>query len=308
MARRIHVAAHPRNTEETPQRAVTLHEGMIPMTSRTTIAVAASAGACALALGMTAPAMAAPAQAQEKAMVSVFHGIPGMTVDVYANGDELLSDFKPGTVTDPQSLDAGTYDIQVFAAGQDPDGTPALQKQVKVPEGGNATVAAHLSADGKPQLTAFTDDVSKVDAGKARLTVRHVAAAPAVDVRAGGQPVFTGLTNPDEDTAAVDAGTVNADVVLAGTDTVAIGPAELNLKEGTSNVVYAWGSAEDENLALVTQTFSGTETMPKAVHAGASGAAVTPNSSDQWLAWAAATGAITLTGVMVARQVAVRRG
>ncbi|WP_395575597.1 DUF4397 domain-containing protein [Streptomyces sp. BK79] len=278
------------------------------MTSRTTIAVAASAGACALALGMTAPAMAAPAQAQEKAMVSVFHGIPGMTVDVYANGDELLSDFKPGTVTDPQSLDAGTYDIQVFAAGQDPDGTPALQKQVKVPEGGNATVAAHLSADGKPQLTAFTDDVSKVDAGKARLTVRHVAAAPAVDVRAGGQPVFTGLTNPDEDTAAVDAGTVNADVVLAGTDTVAIGPAELNLKEGTSNVVYAWGSAEDENLALVTQTFSGTETMPKAVHAGASGAAVTPNSSDQWLAWAAATGAITLTGVMVARQVAVRRG
>ncbi|MFB6552510.1 hypothetical protein ACFCWX_21545, partial [Streptomyces sp. NPDC056405] len=71
------------------------------MTSRTRTAVAASAGACALALGVTAPAMAAPAQAQDKSMVSVFHGIPGMTVDVYANGDELLSDFKPGTVTDP---------------------------------------------------------------------------------------------------------------------------------------------------------------------------------------------------------------
>ncbi|MEU9647428.1 DUF4397 domain-containing protein [Streptomyces sp. NPDC048110] len=278
------------------------------MTSRTTIAVAASAGACALALGVTAPAMAAPAQAQDKAMVSVFHGIPGMTVDVYANGDELLSDFKPGTVTEPQSLDAGTYDIQIFEAGQGPDGTPALEKQVKVPEGGNATVAAHLSTEGKPQLTAFTNDVSKVDAGKARLTVRHVAAAPAVDVRAGGQPVFTDLTNPDEDTAAVAAGTVNADVVLAGTDTVAIGPAELNLKEGTSNVVYAWGSAEDKNLALATQTFSGMETMPNAVHAGGNGAAATPNSSDQWLAWAAAAGAITLTGVMVARQVSGRRG
>ncbi|MFG3105586.1 DUF4397 domain-containing protein [Streptomyces tendae] len=278
------------------------------MTSRTTIAVAASAGACALALGVTAPAVAAPAQAQDKAMVSVFHGIPGMTVDVYANGDELLSDFKPGTVTDPQSLDAGTYDIQIFEAGQGPEGTPALEKQVKVPEGGNATVAAHLSAEGKPQLTAFTNDVSKVDAGKARLTVRHVAAAPAVDVRAGGQPVFTGLTNPDEDTAAVDAGTVNADVVLAGTDTVAIGPAELDLKEGSSNVVYAWGSAEDKNLALATQTFSGMETMPNAVHAGGNGAAVTPNSSDQWLAWAAATGAVTLAGVMVARRVSGRRG
>ncbi|MGW0785899.1 DUF4397 domain-containing protein, partial [Streptomyces sp. NPDC002913] len=237
------------------------------MTSRTTIAVAASAGACAVALGMTAPAVAAPAQAQDKAMVSVFHGIPGMTVDVYANGDELLSDFTPGTVTEPQSLDAGTYDIQIFEAGQSPDGTPALEKKVKVPEDGNATVAAHLSADGKPQLTAFTNDVSKVDADKARLTVRHVAAAPAVDVRAGGQPVFTDLTNPNEDTAAVDAGTVNADVVLAGTDTTAIGPADLNLKEGTSNVVYAWGSAKDKNLALATQTFSGTETMPDAAHA-----------------------------------------
>ncbi|MFH0518591.1 DUF4397 domain-containing protein [Streptomyces sp. M41] len=229
------------------------------MISRTPIAIAASACACALALGATAPVMAAPAQTQDEAMVSVFHGIPGMTVDVYANGDELLSDFKPGTVTAPQSLDAGTYDIQIFQAGQSPDGTPALEKEVKVSEGGNATIAAHLTADGKPQLTAFTNDVSKVDAGKARLTVRHVAAAPAVDVRASGQSVFTDLTNPNEDSTTVDAGTVNTDVVLAGTDTVAIGPADLDLKEGTCNVVYAWGSAQDKNLALATQTLSGME-------------------------------------------------
>ncbi|WP_030898350.1 MULTISPECIES: DUF4397 domain-containing protein, partial [unclassified Streptomyces] len=229
------------------------------MTSRIRLAVAASAGACALALGTTAPALAGDS---DKAMVSVFHGIPGMTVDVYANGDELLSDFKPGTVTDPQSLTAGTYDIQIFEAGQSPDGTPALEKKVEVPEGGNATVAAHLSAGGDPRLTAFTNDVSQVGADKSRLTVRHVAAAPAVDVRAGGQPVFNDLTNPKEATAEVDAGTVNADVVLAGTDTVAIGPADLNLKEGTGNVVYAWGSAEDKNLALATQTFSDTGSKP----------------------------------------------
>ncbi|MFI8090675.1 DUF4397 domain-containing protein [Streptomyces sp. NPDC086080] len=277
------------------------------MTSRTPLVIAASAGACALALGVTAPALADSDAAQDTSMVSVFHGIPGMTVDVYANGDELLSDFKPGTVTEPQSLDAGTYDIQIFEAGQGPDGTPALEKEVKVPEGATATVAAHLSADGEPRLTAFTDDVSQVDAGQARLTVRHVAAAPAVDVRAGGQPVFTGLTNPGEDTAAVDAGTVNADVVLAGTDTVAIGPADLDLKEGTSNVVYAWGSAEDKNLALATQTYSGMESMPNAVDAGGNGAAAAQNSSDQWLAWAAATGAVAVTGVLVARRVASRR-
>ena len=135
------------------------------MTSHIRLAIAASAGACALALGVSAPALAD--NQQDKAMVSVFHGIPGMTVDVYANGDELIGDFKPGTVTDPQSLDAGTYDIQIFEAGQDPDGTPALEKKIEVPEGANATVAAHLSADGEPELTAFTNDVSQVDAARA---------------------------------------------------------------------------------------------------------------------------------------------
>jgi hypothetical protein len=281
---------------------------MILMTSRTPHAIAAAAGACALALGVAAPAAAAPsADAEDKAMVSVFHGVPGLTVDVYANGNELLGDFKPGTVTDPQALDAGTYDIAIFPAGQGPGGTPAIQKEIKVPAGANATIAAHLSADGKPQLTAFVNDVAKLDAGKSRLTVRHVAAAPAVDVRAGGQPVFTGLQNPNQDTAVVDAGTVNADVVLAGTDTVAIGPADLDLKEGTSNVVYAWGSAEDKNLALKTQTFSGMESTPSAVGAGGSGAAAATNSSGQWLAWAAAAGAVTVTGVLVTRRVAGRR-
>ncbi|MFJ9060462.1 DUF4397 domain-containing protein [Streptomyces sp. NPDC102409] len=278
------------------------------MISRTPLSIAAAAGVCGLALGIAAPATAASAAEDDKAMVSVFHGIPGMTVDVYANGDELLSDFKPGTVTDPQALDAGTYDIQIFEAGQSPDGTPALEKKIKVPDGANATVAAHLSAGGKPQLTAFVNDVSKVDAGESRLTVRHVAAAPAVDVRADGQPVFTGLENPKEDTTEVKAGTVSADVVLAGTSTVAIGPADLNLKEGTSNVVYAWGSAEDKNLALATQTLSTEESAPNAVRGGGSGAAAaTTNFSDQWLAWAAAVGAITVTGVLVANKVNGRR-
>ncbi|MFC9825842.1 DUF4397 domain-containing protein [Streptomyces albogriseolus] len=278
------------------------------MRTRFPVAVVASTGACALALGVAAPAVAAPAADQDMATVSVVHGIPDMTVDVYANGDELLSDFEPGTVTDPQSLKAGTYDIQIFEAGQGPGGTPALEKKVEVGEGDTATVAAHLSADGKPQLTAFADDVSKVDAGKGRLTVRHIAAAPAVDVRAGGEPVFTGLTNPNEDSAVVDAGTVEADVVLAGTDTVALGPADLNVAEGASTVVYAWGSAEDDNLALATQKFSGMDSMPKAVHAGGDGTAASTNSTEWGAGWIALGGAAAVAGVLAARRFAGRRG
>src|SRR5690606_22956246 len=132
------------------------------------------------------------------ATVSVFHGIPGMTVDVYANGDELLGDFEPGTVPEPQQLDAGTYDIQIFRAGQNPDGAPALEKEIAAPAAAAPAVPAHLHAAGKPGWPAFVTAVSPAGAGPARLTERHVAAAPAVDVRAGGQPVLTGLENPKE--------------------------------------------------------------------------------------------------------------
>ncbi|WP_425454185.1 DUF4397 domain-containing protein [Geodermatophilus normandii] len=58
-----------------------------------------------------------------------------------------------------------------------------------MPAGANATVAAHLTADGRPALTPFVNDTSAVPAGQGRVVVRHVAAAPAVDVRAGGQVV-----------------------------------------------------------------------------------------------------------------------
>ena len=229
----------------------------------------AVAGAVAVGLGL---ALAAPSQAAGTSEVSVLHGVPGLTVDVYANGNKLLNNFKPGSLTDPVALPQGTYDLKVFAAGKGPSGTPAIEaKGVKVPSGANITVVAHLDADGKPILTPYVNDTSTLSPGKARLTVRHDAAAPAVDVRAGGTPVFKGLTNPNEAKADVPAGTVKADVVLAGTSTVAIGPADLNLKEGTNTIVYAWGSATDKNLKVAVQTISGLHGNPGGVPSGTGG-------------------------------------
>ncbi|MFG3350150.1 DUF4397 domain-containing protein [Streptomyces sp. NPDC048018] len=249
------------------------------MTARSAGAALTAAVAVALSVTAGAPAFAQPqAEADGQATVSVLHAVPGLTVDVFAGDKELLPDFKPGTLTDPLKLDAGSYDIKVFKDGEGPKGTPVIEKTVDVPAGANATLVAHLTADGKPALDAFVNDTSKVPAGKARLTVRHVAAAPAVDVRAGGTPVFKGLENPKEATAEVAAGTVNADVVLAGTDTVAIGPAKLDLAEGSNTIVYAWGSATDKNLALKTQTITGMHSAPNGVPAGETGQAAGGNS------------------------------
>lgn len=277
--------------------------------SRSRKIAAATASACILSLAVAVPASAdGMAQEDDKASVSVFHGVPGLTVDVYANGNELVPDFKPGALTEPQSLDPGTYDIEVFADGEGPNGDPAIQKSVEVPAGANATIAAHLNTQGDPTLTAFVNNTSAVPAGQSRLTVRHVAAAPAVDVRAGSDPVIEGLTNPNEKSLEVPAGTVSADVVLAGTDTVAIGPADLELAGGATTIVYAWGSAEDDNLALKTQTISGMDSSPRGVNAGESGAMAAGNeSATVWLAWGT-TGAVTVAGLLAARRRHSRSG
>jgi hypothetical protein len=211
------------------------------------------------------------AQAAGTAMVSILHAVPGTPVDVCANGKPLLPNFQPGTLTDPQSLPAGSYDLKLTAANSGCDAAAVLEaKGVNVPAGANITVVAHLDASGAPKLTPYVNDVSAVPAGKARLTVRHDAAAPAVDVRAGGTPVAPGLTNPKEATLTVPAGTVNADVVLAGTSTVAIGPADLSLTEGATTIVYAWGS-QDAGYELAVQTISGGHSAPSGVPGGTAG-------------------------------------
>ena len=255
--------------------------------------IAAGGAVAALTFAAVGAATATPAFAANS-KVSVVHGIPDTPVDVYVNGRKTLDNFKPGDVAGPLNLAEGEYDIALTKPGEPVDKAILTVDDAKVPGGANISIAAHLSADGKPQLTPFVNDTSKVGAGKARLIVRHTAAAPAVDVRAGGTPVFEDLTNPKEADADVDAGMVSADVVLAGTDTVAIGPADLALKEGTATIVYAIGSAEDKNLSLVAQTISGLHSTPGGVPSGDGGAADT--GLPTWWYVVAGAGVLLLVG------------
>lgn len=257
----------------------------------------------ALVAGATVTALAAaPAAADDhESAVSVLHGVPGLTVDVYVDGEELLPDFEPGTLTDPMMLAAGTYDIAVYADGDTPDtADPAISAEgLEVPGGANLTLAAHLAEDGTPMLSAFANDVSETAAGDARLTVRHAAAAPAVDVRAGGDPVISGLTNPNEEVLDLPAGTVSADVVLADTEDVVLGPADLDLGEGVNTIVYAWGSAEDGTLDLAVQTIDGLHSAPEGVPSGQGG--LVDNAMLMVLAAAGAAG-VLVAGSRIARR------
>ncbi|MEU5786967.1 DUF4397 domain-containing protein [Micromonospora purpureochromogenes] len=254
--------------------------------------VAAGGAVAALTFAGVGAVTMSPAYAASS-KVSVVHGIPDTPVDVYVNGKKTLDNFKPGDVAGPLSLAEGAYDIALTKPGEAIDKAILSVDDAEVPGGANISLAAHLDAAGEPKITPFVNDTSKVDAGKARLIVRHTAAAPAVDVRAGGTPVFEDLTNPNEAKGDVDAGTVKADVVLAGTDTVAIGPADLTLKEGTATIVYAIGSAEARNLDLVAQTITGLHSAPGGVPSGTGGQAGT--GVDTWW-YVLAAGALLLVG------------
>lgn len=239
----------------------------------------AGAGASAAALA-AAIVLAVPAQAAEgDAQVSVLHGVPGLTVDVWVNGARTLDDFTPGTLAGPLALPPGAYDLAITASDAADASAPVIGPvTVTLAANGNYTAVANLDAAGKPTANFFTNDVSRMDAGKGKLTVRHTAAAPAVDVLAGGTAVVSNLANPNEQTLTLDPGTVSAAVAAAGTTAPVLGPADVTIAEGTHTIVYAWGSLADKNLQVAVQTIEGLHSAPGSVPgalAGSSGAAST---------------------------------
>ncbi|MGW8564574.1 DUF4397 domain-containing protein [Isoptericola sp. NPDC055881] len=225
-------------------------------------------------LGLCAVGLAPAVAADDGAQLSVMHGVPDTPVDVWVDGDLTVDDFQPGDMAGPLDLPAGTYSVAITAPDAEDASDPVIGPvDLDLEAGGNYTAVAHLDTDGKPTATLFTNDTSATKAGDGRLTVRHVAAAPAVDVLAGGEAVISGLENPDEKVLDLPAGTVSASVAAAGTTDPLLGPTDVKVADGVNTIVYAWGSLDDDTLALATQTVDGLHSAPHGVPAGMSGLA-----------------------------------
>jgi Domain of unknown function (DUF4397) len=212
----------------------------------------------AVALPMAVVATTPAAAAEKPATVSVLHAIPGSVleglgvagglVDVCANGSvELIADFAPGTLKTLE-VAPGTYTLTVHAGAAGCSSTPLLSAQATVAGGKNYTVTANLSAPPVvgPVLNVFVNNkapitkyVSKASLTTGRVTVRHVAVAPAVD----GNVAIAGLTNPNQAQAKLKRGTyqVAAGLAGAGSAGIALGPVPLPVKAGYNVIVYAWG-------------------------------------------------------------------
>lgn len=272
-----------------------------PHARRTMLGALALTAATTLAgLTMIPAAQAADGDAQ----LSVLHAVPNLTVDVWVNGERTLDDFTPGSLAGPLDLPAGTYSVAITAADAADASSPAIGPiDLTLAGSTNYTAVAHLDASGAPTATLFTNDTATTAAGDGRLTVRHVAAAPAVDVLAGGSPVITDLANPNEKVLNLPAGTLSVAVAATGTTTPVLGPADVPVTEGVNTIVYAWGSLADGNLALATQTIDGLHASPAGVPAGEVGLADT--GSDNGAAWGAAAAASA--GILAVGAVLYRR-
>lgn len=231
-----------------------------------------------IALVALAAALAPAAQAhgrwnkERNASLTLVHGIPGdslgatrelpVQVRVYRlfDGVKVFDSVTFPTVAGPLSVKPGVYRIQVRVSG-----TPLrLTRWTYLAPRENVSAVAYLTDSGRladpsgkpsPRLGIFTNNVSSPGAGKARVIVRHLADAPAVDVLAGGNTLIDGLANPGSAAAVVPAGTYPIQVVADANNAIsAFGPANLTFAAGTTTVVYAVGSFFDGSFTPLVQT------------------------------------------------------
>jgi hypothetical protein len=204
--------------------------------------------------------------------VIVVHGVPDLEVDVYVNGELTLEAFQYGDVAGPLDLPAGTYELEVFAAGADPAADdPALSGSADLPEGAVATIAAYLQEGGTPTLGVFVENNATIEAGNARVTARHLADFGPVDVLANDSAVFSGVTNGQGGDADVPADTYNIKITPAGDPATVAFEADLDLPEGTNSIAYAIGSVEGGSFRVVTAALSGLAGAPSGVPTGDAG-------------------------------------
>ena len=188
--------------------------------------------------------------------LSLVHGIPGVTVDIYLVKNLVsvrtlravpfgtavdLGDAEPGWVT------PGFYLVDIVPTGTTPF-KPLLFATTYVGPGQSKTVAAYVTADssgqpGQPKLGVFTNDRS-FTSGQSRVTVRHLAVAPTVGVYANGAVALTpAFSNGQSATATVPSGSYDVTVTApnqASTVLADLGP--VPLEPNTTTLAFAIGT------------------------------------------------------------------
>jgi hypothetical protein len=235
---------------------------------------------------MTALALAAPALAQGggQAQVRVAHLAPDApNVDVYVNGEPVLTDVAYTTVSGYLSLPAGTQQVTVYATGDTT--SPVIDTPVELASGGAYTVAAvGLVADGSLTAQVYKDDLRSPASGNAKVRVVHASpdAGPVDVVPRGGEALVAGLTFPEASPyAEVPAGTYTLDVNAAGTNKTILTVPDATLASGGVYSAFAVGTvfADSLNVLLVQDNAGGSAAATASASPAASSTTASPSAS-----------------------------
>ncbi|MGA1145706.1 MAG: DUF4397 domain-containing protein [Candidatus Nanopelagicales bacterium] len=202
-------------------------------------------------------------QRSKTATVTVLHAIPTDVgaVDVYADGRKIAANLAPGQLRTMQ-IPAGKYDFLIVPAGVASNPSTALLEMTdaRLSAGADMTVAAHLDERGRPDLTAFTNKTRTVGQGMGRLTMRHLAVAPAIQVRSKGSVMFDRLENGDEADVGLRAGTYPVRISGLESESPAVVRTSAKIRNapgrsdmGNNVIVYVWGSSSDGQMRTTIQ-------------------------------------------------------
>ena len=221
------------------------------MRSSVTRLLGATALTAAVGAGAVLAAGAASAQTGN-ATLTVIHGVPGVTVDVCADGKTAISGFT-FTSQKTLSLPAGSYSLGVVKTGQACSSANYLASaSATLSSGENASAIAYLNDSGKPALGLYENDTAAVPSGQGRLVLSHNADAPAVKVAAGSTALAASLEPGAQTAVTLPATTysgVNVDVASSGT--AAISGASVPVKAASDTIVYVVGSSSAKYSAIV---------------------------------------------------------
>jgi hypothetical protein len=191
-------------------------------------------------------AMAVPVAADEhdNAMVRVVHASPDApNVDVWVDGETVLTDVPFTAVSDYLSVPAGTYSIAVSATG---DTDPVIGPLDLTFEAGTATTIAAYGFVADITATVFSDDIEIAD-GQAKLRAIHLSpSAPAdVDIALqGGDVVVPGLSYPEASGyLTLDPGDYPLEIRAAGETDAAL-QFEVTLEANTNYTAFAMDDGE----------------------------------------------------------------
>lgn len=189
-------------------------------------------------------AVAAPAtSAQTMNMVRVMHASPDApAVDVYVNGQPVLTNVPFFAVSNYLSLPDGSYAVAITPAGK-PESDAVLRATLKVQGGYTGTVAA-VGFVNNIDTVLFEDNLSPVPAGKARVRIIHASPnAPAVDIKLAGTSTVVVANAPFKAAATVevDAGTYQFDISPAGQSAVVFTTPALRFESGWVYTLVATG-------------------------------------------------------------------